>query len=286
MPDEVLYDLEKKIQELNAEAEKYRQIRDNLNAEAKKWVEERDRLNNEAKKLADAANEHKNRREEYNNKVKEEKVEREKWNKKTFEIADKIRIAKRKKMPKNGDPIAKLKKELKELEFKQMTSVLSREKEEELIKSIARLQAEIKRREKEIEEDEEIKSLTKEYEHAKEEAERHHKLVNEYADIAQREHEKMVELFSKADDLRRHADESQEKFVNAKLEADEAHRTHLEKIREIHDIEKMIHALRQKTKKEAKTDADKQAEEIYQKLMSGKKITTEELIILQRAGKA
>ncbi|MEM3396856.1 MAG: phosphoserine phosphatase [Thermoplasmata archaeon] len=286
MPDEVLYDLEKKIQELNAEAEKYRQLRDNLNAEAKKWVEERDRLNNEAKKLADAANEHKNKREEYNNKVKEEKVEREKWNKKTFEIADKIRMAKRKKMPKNGDPIAKLKKELKELEFKQMTSVLSREKEEELIKSIARLQAEIRKREKEIEEDEEIKALTKEYEHAKEEAERHHKLVNEYAEIAQKEHEKMVELFSRADDLRRQADEAQEKFVKAKLEADEAHRKHVDKIREIHDIEKMVHALRQKTKKEAKSDADKQAEEIYQKLMSGKKITTEELIILQRAGKA
>ncbi|MCX8173728.1 MAG: phosphoserine phosphatase [Thermoplasmata archaeon] len=286
MPDEVLYDLEKKIQELNAEAERYRQLRDNLNAEAKRWVEERDRLNNEAKKLADAANEHKNKREEYNIKVKEEKLEREKWNKKTFEIADKIRMAKRKKMPKNGDPIAKLKKELKELEFKQMTSVLSREKEEELIKSIARLQAEIRKREKEIEEDEEIKALTKEYEQAKEAAERHHKLVNEYAEIAQREHEKMVELFSRADDLRRQADEAQEKFVKAKLEADEAHRKHVDKIREIHDIEKMVHALKQKTKKEAKTDADKQAEEIYQKLMSGKKITTEELIILQRAGKA
>jgi uncharacterized coiled-coil DUF342 family protein len=285
MGDEVLYDLEKKIDELNAEAEKYRIRRDELNAEAKKWVEERDRLNNEAKKFADAANEHKKKREEYNNKVKEEKVEREKWNKKTFELSDKIRIAKRKKMPKNGDPIAKLKKELKELEFKQMTMVLTREKEEEIIKSISRIQAEIKKREKEIEEDEEIKALRHEYELAKEEAERHHKLVNEYADKAQKEHEKMVELFSKADDLRRQADEAQEKFVKAKLEADEAHRKHLEKIKEIHDLEKVVHALKQKTKKEAKDDSTKQADEIYQKFLSGKKITTEELIILQRAGK-
>ncbi|MGC8912366.1 MAG: coiled-coil protein [Thermoplasmata archaeon] len=285
MPDEVLHELEKKIQNLNAEAEKYRIERDRLNDEARKWVEERDRLNNEAKKLADAANEHKKKREEYNNKVKEEKMEREKWNKKTFELADKIRYAKRKKIPKNGDSIAKLRKELKELEFKQMTSVLSREKEEELIKSIARIQAEIKKREKEIEEDPEIKALVREYEQAKEEAERHHKLVNEYAEIAQSEHEKMVELYSKADDIRRQADEAQEKFVKAKLEADEAHRKHLEKIREIHDLEKMVHALRQKTRREAKSDSDKQAEEIYQKFLSGKKITTEELIILQRAGK-
>ena len=141
---ELLEELEQKRQLHNVEAEKHRRIRDELNEKTKEWVEKRDSLNAQVRELVDQAAKHRESRDELNVKVREANV----WNKVVNDLNEKVTKIKKDNLPKNNGPsVQKLKKELKSLEFKQMTSVLSKGKEQELIDQMAKLQAEIKERE-------------------------------------------------------------------------------------------------------------------------------------------
>ena len=104
-----------------------------MNEKTREWVEKRDSLNAKVRELVDQAAKHREARDQLNVKVREAKEERDKWNKLVNELNEKVTKIKKENLPKNGPPVSKLKKELKNLEFKQMTSVLTKEKEQELI---------------------------------------------------------------------------------------------------------------------------------------------------------
>jgi len=122
----------------------------------------------------------------------------------------------------------------------------------------------------------------------REEAEKYHELVSKYADDAQEEHEKMMALFEEADSLRRQADEAQEKFIEAKLKSDEEHRMFLEEMKNVNEFDKILSGLRHK--KSAKGGVRKESEnmerarEIYEKFKNGEKLSTEDLMLLQKSG--
>jgi uncharacterized coiled-coil DUF342 family protein len=98
----------------------------------------------------------------------------------------------------------------------------------------------------------------------------------------------MLKLYEQADEQRKEADDAQEKFVEAKLAADEQHREHIEHIRQVHDFDKIISGIRDRSKKARKerddTDAKKEAEEIFEKFKSGEKLSTEDIMVLQKSG--
>ena len=127
---ELLEELEQKRQLHNIDAEKHRRQRDELNEKTREWVEKRDALNAQVRALVDDAAKHREKRDALNEQVKAAKENRDKWNKAVNELNEKVSKVKKDNLPKNGPPISKLKKELKNLEFKQMTSVLTTEKEE------------------------------------------------------------------------------------------------------------------------------------------------------------
>jgi len=285
---ELLEDLEKKRQASNYEAEKHKQLRDQLNEETKKWVETRDELNAKVRELIEEASKHRETRDQLNAKVKEAKAQRDEWNKKVSDLNDAVMQLKKDNTPREGPPIKKLKKELKNLEFKQMTSVLSPEKERELIDILSEMQAQIKEREKSMEQNSEIKDAIKDLREARDEAEEYHKQVGVLAEQAQTEHDSMIDLYEKADEMRKQADEAQEKFIECKLKADEEHRKHIDNIRQVHDYDKIITGLRQKVrkarKKKEESDAKKEAEEIFDKFKSGEKLSTEDIMALQKSG--
>ncbi len=62
----------------------------------------------------------------------------------------------------------------------------------------------------------------------------------------------MIQLYEKADTLRKEADEAQEKFIENKVKADDEHKKHIENIRQVHDYDKIITGLRQKARKARK----------------------------------
>ncbi|MEM3049438.1 MAG: hypothetical protein QXT42_01790 [Thermoplasmata archaeon] len=156
---ELIEDLEEKRARHNAEAERHKRLRDELNEKTREWADRRDELNAQVRKLIEQANQRRENRDRLNAEVKEAKAKRDEWNRKYAELSEKAMTLRREKMPKSGQSIRKYKAELRALEKKHMTSVMSAEKEKALMKEMALLDSKIKEMEREIEQFTEVKKL-------------------------------------------------------------------------------------------------------------------------------
>ena len=283
-----LEDIEQQRSITNNDAEKHRRLRDELNKQTKDWVMKRDALNAQVRELVDKAGKHREERDTLNQSVRDSKKLRDEWNQKFSELNDKVSEL-RKDAPKdNGPPIKKLKKQLQDLEFKQMTSVLTKETEKELIDLMQGLLKQIEEREKNLEQNTEVRDLVTALREARDKAEEYHRSVSEFAEKAQNEHDAMISLYEQADKLRKEADQAQEKFIESKLLADEEHRKHIEQIKALHEFDKTATGLKQKQKKAKKKKEDtasrKEAEDIFDRFKAGDKLSTEDLMALQKSG--
>jgi uncharacterized coiled-coil DUF342 family protein len=277
----------------NAEAEKHKRLRDDLNDKTKEWVQKRDELNGEVRKLVDEAAKHREERDKLNVEVRAAKVARDEMNNKVNELSKKVTELKKVNQPKEGVqqiPVVKLRKDLKQLEFSYQTQswgIENRDKEKELVEKIKQLDKEIKEREKSLEQNAEVKNAIRDLREAKDAAEGEHRRVGELAERAQTEHDTMIQLYEKADTMRKEADKAQENFLENKAKADDEHRKHIENIRQVHDYDKIITGLRQKAKKAKKkkddTVAQKEADDIFEKFRKGEKLSTEDLMALQKS---
>ena len=285
---ELIGDLEEKRARHNADAERHKRLRDELNDKTKEWAENRDVLNSKVRGLIEEANAKRESRDKLNSEVREAKALRDEWNRKFNDLSDSAMALRREKMPKSGLSIRKFKAELRALEKKHMISVLSADKEKALMKEMSQLDAKIKEMEREIEQFAEVKQAEKEAREAKDVPGSFHKQVSELAEKAQSEHDSMLKLYEEADKLRKEADGAQDKFIEAKLAADEQHREHIEHIRQVHDFDKIISGIRDKGRKSHTdrddTSAKRQAEEIFEKFKSGEKLSTEDIMVLQKSG--
>ena len=288
MIEEILKELEDKRNLLNNKAEDHRKLRDRYNSDTKQWAEDRTRYNERAKHSLIQANEHKLKRDDINKEVQDAKKERDSLNKEYNVMAEKVNAVKRSRLPKEGLSLNRLKREKKKLEFKQMTSVLSPEKERELVDMLGQLEEQIKERESELEMNKEIKQAIQEAMKAKDKAELEHKRVNDLAENAQDEHDQMVMLYKEANRCRKEADHAQDNFIENKEVADQEHNNHIFFLRQVHDYDKVLAAIKRKYRKakKEKTEsmAKQQAEDIYEKFKKGEKLSTEDLMCLQKAG--
>jgi uncharacterized coiled-coil DUF342 family protein len=285
----LLDELQLKRERENQEAERHRRRRDDLNDKTREWVEKRDNLNAQVRGLVDEATQHRIQRDELNAQVKAAKEERDRNNRRVSELQDALNDLKRRKLPRGSIPLGKLQQELKRLEFKQMTSVLSVDKERALIDEIQRLQAEVRKLEKALEENEDVRRQKEELKTARDLAEEAHRRVSELAEKAQTEHDQMTALYEQSDALRKEADRAQEEFIKTKMLADEEHRKHIDRIRQVHDYDKIIHGIWMKSRgvPEAAAeafDAKKEAELIFERFKKGEKLSTEDLMTLQKSG--
>jgi len=287
VPVEGLQDLESKREVSNAEAEKHRRRRDELNLLTREWVERRDALNAQVRALVEQATQHRQLRDELNVQVQAAKAERDKYNRRVNDLLMKTNGIKRTRVPKGGIPVTRLKRELRDLEFRQQTRVMKPSEERQLIEEMSRLQQEVTKREKELEEDEDVKKAIEELRQAKDIAEASHKSVGELAEAAQKEHDQMVALFEQGDALRREADGAQEEVIKTKMLADEEHRKHIDSIREVHDYDKIVHGIRLRDRTGEvveEIDTKRQAEMIFERFRKGEKLSTDDLLTLQKSG--
>ncbi|MBO4356727.1 MAG: phosphoserine phosphatase, partial [Candidatus Methanomethylophilaceae archaeon] len=166
--------------------------------------------------------------------------------------------------------------------------VLKKKEEEALVKRLKELDAQINEIEKNQEQSGDLREKSQALRAAKEEAEKCHKAVSEYAERAQAEHDEMIKLYEQADALRKQADEAQAKFIECKKAADEEHKKHIEQIKSFHETDKDFAAIKNKQKavRKKKTDAEskKAADDIFARFKSGDKLSTEDLMILQKSG--
>lgn len=285
---ELLEELEEKRKRANSDAEKFKQLRDQKNKEARTWVQKRDELNAQVRDLIDEGNELKETRNTLNEEVKDAKVVRNKMNDKVKDLTTALQQKKEELLPNSDTSIKNLERDIRRLEFKQQTSVLSTEKERELVDKISSLREEVMEKKSVIEGNSEIQGLIKELDEAEKVAEEAHEKVSKNADQAQELHEKMLKIFDDADRVRTEADEAQKKFVDAKVKADEYHQLHIDAVNEIQDYNKMLWGLRKKKRvdkrRKDEIETHEKAEKLYEQFKKGEKLGTEDIMVLQKAG--
>lgn len=287
MPEDVT-ETERKLNAFQKEANLLRAQRDDLNGQARAQADARDEQNSKVRGLVNQANEHKKRRDTLNEQVQHMKKLRDELNGAAEENARKLDELKRTRLPKQGRSIPLLQREARRLEYEHMTKVLTPAKEKALIKEMDLLRKEIKSKQMEMEGDSELKAAFEAATQSKERAEKQHEKVGELAQRAQSEHEAMVKLFEESDRIRKIADSIQEKFVNAKVEADKVHKAYVELVEKIHAIEDELKATRagatgaQRVADQQQTEA--LANDIFERFKKGEKLSTKDLMSLQKAG--
>ena len=114
-----------------------------------------------------------------------------------------------------------------------------------------------------------------------------HAKVTEVAELAQKHHDLMVESYRKADKSREAADAAHKSFVEAQESADAEHKFFIACQKELRDYDKVISGLRKKTKKVKVTKEQKavrkEAESLFKNFRAGEKLTTDDILLLQRS---
>ncbi|MGI0053568.1 MAG: coiled-coil protein [Thermoplasmata archaeon] len=281
-------DLERKRAETNQRADEQRAVRDRLNGESRQLAEERSLVLDELHAQSAQAQEFRHLRDSLNEQVREAKRQREEWNRKLQESSDQLQELKRRRGHRPGAvPVWRLRKELKELEFQHMTSTLTSEQEKRLVAEMQRLELAVRDQDEQLRQDPEIDAALTAAGEARVEAERHHAAVGHLAEEAQQAHESMVALYMTVDELRRRADEVQARLIEVKGRADEAHRAHIAAIEEVRDVEKLLYATRGGRMPTAFGESEPPREEDFlARLKKGEKVSTEDLLDLQKSGRA
>lgn len=274
---------------LQQRANLLRKERDRLNDEARKHAEERDGFNAQVRALVNEANEHKKRRDELNEGVKRAKEARDEANRVADEAGKGADLLRRERMPEGaaGESIAKLKKEARQLEQTHMTTVLTVTKEKALMERLKEIGKLIRAKEAALRANPELAAAMSKADDLKEKAEKAHAKVGELAEKAQAEHDAMIKLYKSSDKLRKQADKLQEKFVVAKMEADKIHKAYIEVVNDIHMIEDAQVQSGQgrggpSPAQQARNEVA--AEAVFAKFKAGEKLSTEDLLTLQKAG--
>jgi len=262
--------------------------RNQLHDKSKKLADERDGLNSLIRDIRNKISDHKKNRDELNERVKHAKEQRNKLNKSYNETKKQIEAIERERSSASGANINNLRKQLRSLENEQMTTAMSPQKEKKIIEAISEIHAKIKEAEDQLNKDPKLKKAMEEERIIKQKAEKQHDLVEKLAMRAQEEHESMMNLIKQLDNQVKKVNSIQETIVMTKIEADRVHKEFIECVDKIHDLEREISSTQEKKRKTKKaaelTTAQREADEIFERFKRGEKLSTEDLMALQKAG--
>lgn len=257
---------------LESELTDLKNVRDKMNEETKAFRKERDELNQKLKDTLKIALDKRNTRDEINKEVHENKELRNQCN----EELKKVEWNSGKK------EISNIQAEINKIDKTIQTKVLDIRKENELVKRVSDLTKQLKKIQSDEEEEKTATQL-------KEKSELYHQKVVELSDKAQAVHEEMIEYFNKIDGIREEADGKHQDFINSRNAATAKHEEVKAKLSEIRKVNKFMNQAKSQSrgrKSEDKADNDlkekEEAEEIFQKFKDGKKLTTDEFLLLQK----
>ncbi len=264
----------KQKDEKEAEISKVADEREEFNKIAKEQRKIRDELNASLKENLNKAIEFRNERNEINKEVEAAKKARNEANNKIKSLE--WSSGKRDKI--------KIENEIKKIDKIIETRVLDIKKENQLVKNANDLRKQLM----EIHEDESVKTEAQELKKVSEEK---HQKVIELSEKAQEAHEEMLTYFRKTDDIRTAADEAHKKFIEARKNASAKHEEFKAILSDIHVINKKLGSNKPKKRRSdnkggsganKNREEKERAEEIFAKFKQGGKVSTEEILLLQK----
>ena len=277
-PEFVLADtmegVRKQKDEKEAEIAKVAEEREEFNKIAREQRKIRDELNASLKENLNKAIEYRNERNEINKEVEAAKKARNEANNKIKSLE--WNSGKRNKV--------KIENEIKKIDKIIETRVLDIKKENQLVKNANDLRKQLM----EIHEDESVKA---EADELRKKSEEEHEKVIELSEKAQAAHEEMLKYFRKTDDIRTAADEAHKNFVEARRNASAKHEEFKDILSDIHVINKKLGSNKPKRRKSDNKGSSggnknreerQRAQEIFEKFKQGGKVSTEEILLLQK----
>ena len=283
----MLNELIEKRKKILAESEQHKNRRNELNTLASKYARERNTLNNQTREYVEEAQKNKELRDKYNNDVQAIKDERNQINEQANAFFEEIESFKKEHGGMRNRGLKELQKQIEHLEFRQQTEVFSTDKERELIEKIKQMKESVREQEAELEQNKEIKAKISSARDLRKQASDLHAKVTEMAELAQKHHDLMVDFYRKADKSREEADAAHKNFVEAQESADAEHKYFIACQKELRDYDKVISGLRKKTKKAKVTKEQKavrkEAEHLFKMFRAGEKLTTDDILLLQRS---
>ena len=283
----MLNDLMEKRKKTLAESEEHKNHRNELNASASKFARDRNTLNNQTREFVEEAQKNKDLRDTYNQSVLDIKGQRNEFNDKANVLFEEIEAFKKEHGTLKNRGIKELQKQIEYMEYRQQTEVFTTDKERELIDKIKQMKGQVREQEAELEQNKEMRTKIAEAREFRKQASDLHAKVTEVAELAQKHHDLMVESYRKADKSREAADAAHKSFVEAQESADAEHKFFIACQKELRDYDKVISGLRKKTKKVKVTKEQKavrkEAESLFKNFRAGEKLTTDDILLLQRS---
>ena len=283
----MLEELVERRAEVIKRADEYKGRRAELNSEASKWSELRDELNGRIKEAIYKAKGFKKQREEYEKQIEEKKEKCGELNRKASTYYSMVEKLRKKNDLKSIQVFERLRARIDELELKQQVEVLSKDKEKKLVAKITELRKEFDRMQKELEKDKELKELLRKAQRYKREADKYHEEAIKYVKLSHECHDKMVEWFKEADRVRGKADDAHRLFIEFRKESSDIYRILMRCLSDIKDFDHVIDGIRRKTKDDPgfrkRMEANNKAKYIYDRFKDGEKLTTEDLLMLQKS---
>ena len=266
-------------------AEELRVSRDELNLTSQTHAAERNELNVKAKEYMDEVHLYRDRRNGLNVEVGQIRDERNEVTEKVNSLKDNFLSLKRKRFSgQNLPPISRLRKQIQELEIKQMTTPLTTDKERALVEEISSLQNKIKQHDDLIETDTEVLDARDTFRESENKRRELSKSMQKSRQEAQTAHHSMKDSLRLNRSTRRKADAAQRAFVKAKEKADVVHNEYIEYLRGMQEIDRMT-ASQGKSGSLADQKANAaSAEDLFAKFLAGEKLSTEQLMVIQKAG--
>ena len=176
---------------------------------------------------------------------------------------------------------------MKKLEYTQQTAILKPEKEKDLINRITVLKREYRSKKQQIESNEELKSLTAELTAIREKATKQHNLLSEHVLRAQEMHDKMLKVFKDGATTRKESDATHKEFIKLQKMADTHHKKFIATQKELRLVEKELNKLKKEgatsKRKSTRADIQKDADALFKKFIAGEKLTTEQLMLIQKS---
>ena len=186
---------------------------------------------------------------------------------------------------KSKESPAVIKKRIDELEFQIETEGMSFDKEQKVMKQIAELKKHLGNSKGTDDVFEDLKSITSEVNKLKKEANLFHNQIQDVASKSQEHHESLIVESSKIEDLKKQEKEFLEKFNEEKKDYKEKTLKLKEVLDEMNSIKKELNIHREENDKESREQVTKslkeKTKEVEEKIKKGKKLTTQDFLIMQ-----
>lgn len=288
-------EVEKLLQQLKSTKDDVATIKKKLakiGKEKEQWFAKKKEISDQIRDKISSVKESKSERNTFTEEAKKAKDERDKLNK---QITDGIKeIKDMKKAYKDaatksgikGNP-AELKKSVEKLEYRLQTEPMKFDREQKIMKEIKAFKKQLAEFKDVQSEWEAVSVKSKEIDQLKKKANEYHRVVQNSAKSSQVQHETLLTDSKEIDDLKKAEEDAYNKFFECKTQFKEVNTDLKGKLKELQSVKESLEennvAVKEEEKKNDMKSLKAKAAEVEEKISKKKKLTTEDLLIMQRS---